>query len=237
MVLRRPITAVVVAVVAALGAVAPITAASAGPNTAPYLPAGYTLLATPLRPIYGYTKPGGPRQVVVTNFWHGSLMTMPVRAVKDGYYDIRLPERPNELTTWVKANQVITGSTPYEIMVDLKTTKLMLVYKGKTIMTAPVGVGTKQDPTPTGRFFVAFYAAPPNAGYGPFVMVTSAHSDSITDWEETGDAMVAIHGPLGATKQIGKNGAHISHGCIRLPVQYQVKLRNVPSGTPVVITN
>jgi len=38
------------------------------------------------------------------------------------------------------------------------------------------------------------------------VIVTSAHSNTITDWDNSGDAMIAIHGPLGADAEIGTTG-------------------------------
>ena len=66
-------------------------------------------------------------------------------------------------------------------------------------------------------------------------MVTSAHSDTITDWEGSGDALIAIHGPLGSDAQIGTTGAAVSHGCIRLHEANLVQLRPVPVGTPVDI--
>jgi lipoprotein-anchoring transpeptidase ErfK/SrfK len=201
------------------------------------LPPGYTLLAELTHGVSGYAKPGGKKVTSVPSKWHDERLIMPVLQVKDGYYHVRLPGRPNGSTTWVKVSAVWTSVTPYQIDVDLKTTHLTLLYKGKVIMDAPVGVGTKTDPTPTGNFFVAFFAAPPkpNPGYGPFIMVTSAHSNSITDWADSGDAMVAIHGPLGDTTEIGTHGARISHGCIRMPVKYQVRLKVVPVGTPISI--
>jgi lipoprotein-anchoring transpeptidase ErfK/SrfK len=99
----------------------------------------------------------------------------------------------------------------------------------------PAGIGTPTDPTPTGHFFVVLLAAPPSPGYGPFVIVTSAHSNAISDWEESGDAITAIHGPLGADAAIGTTGARISHGCIRLHNADLAQLRDVPAGTPIDI--
>jgi len=102
-------------------------------------------------------------------------------------------------------------------------------------MNAPAGIGTTRDPTPTGNFFVAFFAAPPSSGYGAFVIVTSGHSNAISDFEESGDAVVAIHGPLGADRAIGTTGAQVSHGCVRLHESDLVQLRQVPAGSPVDI--
>lgn len=102
-------------------------------------------------------------------------------------------------------------------------------------MSAPAGSGTAQDPTPTGNFFVALFAAAPSAAWGPFIMVTSGHSNAISDYEGSGDAIVAIHGPINADAAIGTTGAHISHGCVRLHDVDLDQLRAVPVGSPVQI--
>jgi lipoprotein-anchoring transpeptidase ErfK/SrfK len=65
--------------------------------------------------------------------------------------------------------------------------------------------------------------------------VTSAHSNTISDWEESGDALIAIHGPLGDDAEIGTSGARISHGCIRLHDSDLAQLRVVPDGSPIDI--
>ena len=67
------------------------------------------------------------------------------------------------------------------------------------------------------------------------MIVTSAHSNTISDWEESGDAITAIHGSLGSDAAIGTTGARVSHGCIRLHDADLAQLRNVPAGTPVDI--
>jgi lipoprotein-anchoring transpeptidase ErfK/SrfK len=66
-------------------------------------------------------------------------------------------------------------------------------------------------------------------------MVTSGHSDAISDYEESGDAIVAIHGPLGEDAAIGTTGARVSHGCVRLHDVDLAQLRTVPVGSPVQI--
>ena len=84
---------------------------------------------------------------------------------------------------------------------------------------------------------MAFLEEPPTSapGYGAFIMVTSAHSDTISDWEGSGDAVIGIHGPLGSGQVIGTTGARISHGCIRLHEAALLRLREVPPGTPIDI--
>ncbi len=66
-------------------------------------------------------------------------------------------------------------------------------------------------------------------------MVTSAHSKTQTDWEQSGDGMIGIHGPLGADVKIGTTGTRVSHGCIRLHLPDLRKLRPVPAGSPIYI--
>lgn len=48
------------------------------------------------------------------------------------------------------------------------------------MFSSPAGIGTADDPTPDGHYFVAFFEAPPSPGYGAFVIVTSAHSEAIS---------------------------------------------------------
>jgi lipoprotein-anchoring transpeptidase ErfK/SrfK len=127
--------------------------------------------------------------------------------------------------------------TGYAIVVDTTTMRLRLYLRGAEIMNAPAGIGAPSSPTPLGQFFIAYLAQAPNPGYGPFVIVTSAHSNAITDWEASGDAEIGIHGPLGEDAAIGTTGAHISHGCVRLHVSDLTKLRDLPLGTPVTITS
>ena len=104
---------------------------------------------------------------------------------------------------WLKASTVTFSTTPFRIVVNLAKTHLYVYDHNQRVLDVPAGVGTPEAPTPIGKFFVAFFAQPPSPGYGPFVMVTSAHSNAISDWDHSGDAMVAIHGPLGDSAQIG----------------------------------
>jgi lipoprotein-anchoring transpeptidase ErfK/SrfK len=167
--------------------------------------------------------------------WHSAPSTLPVIAQRPGWLQVRLAQRPNGSTAWVLAADVSLASSPYRIVIDLATTHLTLYRDGQPVLSVPAGVGTPAYPTPAGQYFVAFLAAPPSPGYGAFVMVTSAHSNTITDWESSGDAMVAIHGPLGSDRQIGTTGAAVSHGCVRLHESDLVQLRPVPVGSPVDI--
>ena len=198
------------------------------PTSTSPAPAQWTLVATTHGAIPSFRFPGGPRTGTVPATWHLAVSTLPVIATRPGWLEVRLAQRPNGSTAWVLASDVTLARTPYRIVIDLATTHLMLYRAGQLIMSVPVGIGTSTDPTPVGQYFLAFLAAPPTPGYGAFVMVTSAHSNTITDWESSGDAMIAIHGPLGSDSQIGTSGAQVSHGCVRL---HESDLAAAPPGT------
>jgi lipoprotein-anchoring transpeptidase ErfK/SrfK len=190
-----------------------------------------TLLATTAR----YAAPGRPADGAVPASWYGRRSVLPVIATRPGWVRVRLAQRPDGSTAWLPLGDVALSSTPYRIVVDLATTRLALYDRGRLVFSAPAGVGTPDDPTPTGEFFVAFDEPPPqpNPGYGPFIIVTSDHSQAIGDWEDSGDAVIGIHGPLGEDSEIGTTGARISHGCIRLHDQALEELAKVTPGTPI----
>ena len=209
---------------------------STGPgNTGP----DRTLLATVLRTSPRYASPGRRAAGTVPASWYGRPSVLPVIATRPGWVQVRLAQRPNGSTAWLPAGDVTLGRTPYRIVVSDATTRLALYDDGRLVFSAPAGVGTPDDPTPPGAYFVAFDEPPPqpDPGYGPFILVTSAHSPAITDWEGSGDAIIGIHGPLGEDAEIGTRGARISHGCIRLHDQALERLTEVPPGTPVDVVS
>jgi lipoprotein-anchoring transpeptidase ErfK/SrfK len=204
------------------------------PVSRPAVPAS-TELATVLETAPRYAAPGRLGAGAVPARWYQRPSVLPVVAAQPGWFEVRLAQRPDESTAWLPASDVTLSTTPYEIVVDLATTKLSLFDDGRLVFSAPAGVGSADDPTPTGQYFVAFDEPPPqpNPGYGPFIIVTSDHSQSISDWEGSGDAVIGIHGPLGEDSEIGTSGAKISHGCIRLHDQTLEELAEVPAGTPI----
>ncbi len=204
-------------------------------RVAPLSPKPIGLIAALTTSTLAFRSPGGAAEAPIAPTWHGAPISLPVIATRDNYLEVRLPTRPNGSTAWIRERSVHLYRTPFRIVVDLGTRHLFLYRNGKLVLNAPAGIGTVADPTPTGHFFVAFFAKAPSAAWGPFVLVTSAHSNAISDWEESGDAIVAIHGPLGESAAIGSNGARISHGCVRLKDVDLAQLRKVPDGSPVDI--
>jgi L,D-transpeptidase catalytic domain len=212
------------------------TAYPAAPRTSPALPPGLTLIAQLGHDVPRYTRPDA-RSVAgtVPGSWLGAPSALPVIDARPGWLRVRLAQRPNFSTAWVRATDARLVTSAYRIVVDVPSRHLLLYRDNKLALDLPAGVGTPDDPTPTGDFFVASFAPPPGPEYGDFVLVTSAHSTQITDWENSGDAIVGIHGPLGADAAIGTTGAAVSHGCVRLHAADLVKLRPVPAGTPISI--
>jgi lipoprotein-anchoring transpeptidase ErfK/SrfK len=172
----------------------------------------------------------------VPGSWLGAQSALPVIDVRPGWLRVRLAQRPNFSTAWIRMTDARLVTSDYRIVVDVPKRHLLLYKDGKVLMDAPAGVGAPGDPTPTGDFFVALFAPPPGPGYGDYILATSAHSATITDWESSGDAIIGIHGPLGADAAIGTTGAAVSHGCVRLHLSDLAKLRPVPAGTPVLIS-
>jgi lipoprotein-anchoring transpeptidase ErfK/SrfK len=202
-------------------------------------PTGTTEVATVLSGALRYAMPGLLSGGTVPATWYGRPSVLPVIAARPGWVEVRLAQRPNGSTTWLSSSAVKLSSTPYRIVIDVTTMRLSLFDRGQQVLSAPAGIGTAGDPTPTGQFFVAFDEPPPqpNLGYGPFIMVTSAHSPNISNWEDSGDAVIGIHGPVGADSFIGASGARISHGCIRLHEQALRQLASVPAGTPIDVVS
>jgi lipoprotein-anchoring transpeptidase ErfK/SrfK len=214
-------------------------AAVGGPVRAPF-PAlqvpPQTPLAAPNGTIQTFARPGAAASGTVGT-WYGVPVILPVVATSPGWVQVRLPQRPNQSTTWVRATDVTMSSTRYYLAISLSATQLMVYRDGRPIYDFPVGVGLPATPTPLGHFFVAIREVGTSAFYGPVILDTSAHSEAIKSWEGLGDAIVAVHGPItsAADAQIGTTGTRISNGCIRLHNSDLVHLAEVPAGTPLDI--
>ena len=210
-------------------------AASAGGSSP--LPAGVTLLATLRGSATTYASPAGAAARWVPGTWHRARSILPVVKARPGRVEVRLAQQPNGSKAWVPAKDVELSTIPYRIVINLATKHLSLYKDDRKVFSTSAGVGTTTDPTPTGHYFVALLETPPkvDVGDGAFIMVTSAHSDTISNWDHSGDAVIGIHGPLDSDEEIGTAGAQISHGCIRLHERDLLRMRDVPPGSPIDI--
>jgi lipoprotein-anchoring transpeptidase ErfK/SrfK len=182
-----------------------------------------------------YSGPGGDPAGTVAGSWWGYPSELPVLEQENGYLLVRLQQRPNESTAWISAEGIEITETPYRIVVDLTEHRVRLLNLGEVLLDVPAIIGRPETPTPAGHYFVTMLQPGPSAGYGDRVLVLSAHSETIDDWQGSGDAVVAIHGPLGNEGSVDLAGA-TSNGCVRVHmVNLNTLAATVPPGTPVDI--
>lgn len=173
----------------------------------------------------------------VPGTWYGYPSVLPVVAETKDRLKVRLAQRPNETTTWIKRDAAVLTVTHWAILVDTSQHRLYVFHNGIQESSFPVGNGASRTPTPTGTYFVAFHAPPNGPGYGSVMLETSAHSNVYRTFEGGNDAIIAIHGPVGSDAQIGTRGAAISNGCIRMHNWDLKQVRHVPNGAPVLLTD
>src|SRR5580704_11329675 len=142
---------------AAAGAASPATAAAPGLA----VPAGSTLVATLHGTTRKYASADGRATGWIPGTYFGVRSVLPVIATDPGWLRVRLAQRPDGSTAWIKSSAVTLNTTPYRIVINTGTMRLTLYKNGRSVFSAPAGVGTRSDPTPTGQFFVAFIEAPP----------------------------------------------------------------------------
>src|ERR1700722_8833886 len=133
----------------------PAHAARLGPPVSPSPARGTTLLATLKFTASRHTRPGGPVSGRVPGTWYGSPSILPVIGTRPGWVRARLAQRPNGATACLRAWHVTLPTTPYRIVINLAATRLSLYELDRKVLSAPAGVGTPDDPTPTGDFFIA----------------------------------------------------------------------------------
>jgi lipoprotein-anchoring transpeptidase ErfK/SrfK len=210
--------------------VAPTTTSTIPPPAVPVS----TELASPNGEIPAYDAPGG-RQINTAGTWYGYDQTMPILEERDGWLRIMMPERPNESTAWVKADQVTRSTSAWRMVLTLSDTRVRVYKDGYEVWSAAVGIGKDSTRTPTGSYYVAVIEKPGPKGYGPIVLDLSAHSEDIQSWQGSGDAITAFHGPFGSEELIRAGGGKVSNGCLRMLPEDQIKMDGIPLGTPVDI--
>jgi len=222
---------------ASIGVAASPTAVPVAVVERPAPVATQTTIAQVRGPVAYSAEPDGPPVgTLPTGSWWSTTKFLPVIAEAPGWLEVRLPQRPNGLTGWIPADQAQLSATTYGIVINVVTHRLQVYDGGWLTLDFPAGVGTPDDPTPLGDFYVMEFGASRGPGWGPFLLATNAHSEAISSWEGSGDAFTAIHGPLGADAAIGDTGGEISHGCVRLHSADLAQLQPIPPGTPIVIT-
>ena len=148
------------------------------------------------------------------------------------WVQLRLPQRPNNVTGWVRRSALGPFHLVHtRLVVNRRARRITLFKRGKRRFRARVGVGAPGTPTPTGHFWIRekFHVSG-NALYGTRAMGTAAYSDVLTDWP--GGGVIGIHG----TDQPGLIPGRPSHGCVRVRNGDVKRLYALtPIGTPLLI--
>jgi hypothetical protein len=145
---------------------------------------------------------------------------------------LRLPQRPNNVTGWVRRSALGPFHLVHtRLVVSRRALRITLLDRGKRRFRAPIGMGAPGTPTPTGSFWIREkFPVSGNTLYGPRAMGTAAYSSVLTDWP--GGGVIGIHG----TDEPGLIPGRPSHGCVRLKNSDIARLYALtPIGTPLLI--
>ena len=169
--------------------------------------------------------------------WTTILGTVTVLTVvdqpSDDWIEVMLPIRPNGSTGFVRTADVEMYAVGGKILIDLSDRQLTYILDGNEIISTTIAIGSSDNPTPTGTFFVTdnVTLANPDSPWGPYALGLSARSETIFEYNG-GDGIIGIHG----TSNASSIGDAASLGCVRLPNELITLLHGmVPIGTPVEI--
>jgi lipoprotein-anchoring transpeptidase ErfK/SrfK len=153
----------------------------------------------------------------------------------DRWVHVRLPGRPTGHMGWILADQTISSSTEWHVIVKLGARRVVVYRDGIAMRTFPAVVGKPSTPTPRGQFFVEeAESVSTQAPGGPFALALSARSGVFQEFEG-GPGQIAIHGTDNLSDPLGTAA---SHGCIRLsPSAITWMSKRIGSGAPVTVSS
>jgi lipoprotein-anchoring transpeptidase ErfK/SrfK len=183
------------------------------------------------KPLQVFSSPKSTQHRTLTHKTaYGSPRVLSVISGRRDWVLVRLPERPNGSTAWVRESDVKLYRLDDYIIVHL-TSRLIDIYLNGVKRTSAIAIGSRQYPTPTGHFYVIDRVTPTTqSGYGSFALGTSAYSEVLTEFAG-GNGQVGIHG----TNDKDSIGRAVSHGCLRVPDNMISTLKQVQLGTPIFI--
>ena len=153
------------------------------------------------------------------------------------FHEVYLPVRPNFSKGFVRDEDVTIFHTDKSVEISLGNRTLSILDEGEQVASYSVAIGTDENPTPTGLFFIKELLTPiqQNGSYGALAYSLSGHSESILDSDEFPDGVVGVHG----TNKPELIGQAVSHGCVRMDNGsiLDLQAREIPLGTPVQIIN
>jgi hypothetical protein len=145
---------------------------------------------------------------------------------------LRLPQRPNNVTGWVRGETLGPVQLVHtRLVVSRRSLSVTLYDRGRRRFRARVGMGAPSTPTPMGSFWIREkFPVRGSPLYGTRAMGTAAYSNVLTDWP--GGGVVGLHG----TSEPGLIPGRPSHGCIRLRNPDIERLYALtPIGTPLLV--
>jgi lipoprotein-anchoring transpeptidase ErfK/SrfK len=184
-------------------------------------------------PIFRTRQSSKPFQTLANPTPVGAPLVLLVQEETEDWVRVLLPLRPNGSEGWIRTSQVELLEHRFRIEVDLSAHRITVTEGKKTLLKAPVGIGTKDTPTPGGLFFIKELLRPPDPDtiYGKYAYGLSGFSTKLRSFAG-GEGVIGIHG-TNAPETVGKT---VSHGCIRMYNRDIAKLVPVlPLGTPVRI--
>lgn len=184
--------------------------------------------------VYAAPGEGEPATVLPATTEFGSPRALLVVEDRGDWLQVALPERPNGSTGWIRRDGVTLRTVDEAIVVDTVARTLTLLDGGSEVLTTAVAVGTPDNPTPTGAFYVVdkLDTGDPGGPYGRYALGISAHSEVLSEFAG-GDGQVGIHG----TDDPASIGQAVSHGCVRVPNDVAAVLAaTVNLGTPVLVS-
>jgi lipoprotein-anchoring transpeptidase ErfK/SrfK len=148
------------------------------------------------------------------------------------WFHVRLPERPNGTTGWVRAQDVSTTPVDNRVIISVSGRSLRVIDQAQSVLyETNVAVGKPATPTPLGRFYVDIWLPNPGSPYGTFLLSISGFSEVLKSFGG-GRGQIAMHGWSDASVM----GRNVSNGCIRMrngDISHLATL--APLGTPVEI--
>jgi lipoprotein-anchoring transpeptidase ErfK/SrfK len=148
------------------------------------------------------------------------------------WLQVEVLARPNGQTGWIKRSDVTVSDIRTHMELDKATFHLKAFDGDQLVAETNVVIGKNSSYTPVGSFFLTEKISHPPAGsYGPWILATSAYSESLDSFDG-GLPQVAFHG----TNQPSLIGTQASNGCVRMPNDVDLVLADkMPPGTPITI--
>lgn len=199
-------------------------------------------LAQIVTPTRALARPGGGSTVMrlptLAPWGGGQVQLLVLGSAEVGgrrWLQVRLPERPNSASGWVRADLTRTSTTPWRLILETGAARIQVERGGQVVRRFRAVVGKPSTPTPRGLFAVdERIRQPAGSELGPWALFLTAHSRILRDYGG-GPGRIAIHGRAGPLLA-APLGSHLSHGCIRVDNRRISWLDRIAvEGTPVLV--